>query len=68
MPKIVTIQPRKLSPGELSLNKRLAAYEAARAAKQRPGNKGRHNGITIIRPSRGAYGELITSWSPENDV
>lgn len=65
MPKVYK---RKLSYGELQLQKRLAAYEAARAAKQRPAHKGRHNGITIIRPSRGAYGELITSWSPENDV
>lgn len=64
----ITIQPRPLSPGELSLNKRLAAYEAVRAAKQRPSHRGRHNGITIFRPSRGAYGELVTSWSPENDV
>lgn len=46
-----TVPNRPLSPGELKELERLAAIEAVRAGKRRPGDHP-HRGMPVIKPSR----------------
>lgn len=61
----ITIQPRPLSPGEISDAQRNSRYWQKRQAALVPGKKPNKNTIAI-RPPRFQYQN--TDWSPENEV
>lgn len=59
------VPQRRLSYGEIKLNKRLARYEVWQQKKRdASGVPNRGTSYTVSRPSKGAYGEL--AWAPDN--